>query len=45
MGHELPEGAWPQILDPICALIARAEATRSGSGQGPVAPSTRTAAE
>ena len=45
MGHELPEGAWPQILDPICALIARAEATRSGSGQGPVATSTKTAAE
>jgi len=29
MGHELPEGAWPQILDPICTLIARAEATPS----------------
>ncbi len=45
MGHELPEGAWPQILDPICALIARAEAARSGSGQGPVAMSRRTADE
>ena len=25
MGHEMPEAAWPQILDPISALIARAE--------------------
>ena len=25
MGHELPEAAWPQILDPISALVARAE--------------------
>ncbi len=25
MGHELPEAAWPQILDPICALVARVE--------------------
>ena len=29
MGHEMPEAAWPQILDPISALIARAE----GSGK------------
>ena len=26
MGHELPEGAWPQILDPISELAARFEA-------------------
>lgn len=24
MGHELPRGAWPQIIDPICALTERA---------------------
>jgi len=28
MGHEMPEAAWPQILDPICALVARVEAGR-----------------
>ncbi len=38
MGHELPEGAWPQILDPICALIARVEAARTGHGQEPAVP-------
>jgi pimeloyl-ACP methyl ester carboxylesterase len=26
MGHELPEGAWPQILNPISELAARFEA-------------------
>jgi len=26
LGHEMPVGAWPQLLDPICALVARVEA-------------------
>lgn len=26
MGHDWPEAAWPLLLDPICALVARAEA-------------------
>jgi len=25
MGHRLPEGAWPQVVDPISALVARVE--------------------
>jgi len=32
MGHELPEGAWPQVLDPVSALVARAEAARGAPG-------------
>ena len=28
LGHEMPVGAWPQLLDPICALVARVEAGR-----------------
>ena len=28
MGHDLPRGAWPQIIDPIAALVERAERDR-----------------
>jgi pimeloyl-ACP methyl ester carboxylesterase len=46
MGHEMPEAAWPQILDPICALIERAEvAAGEARGQGPAVMSTTTSAE
>ena len=26
LGHEMPEPAWPLVLDPICGLVARVEA-------------------
>jgi len=29
MGHDLPEGAWPRIIDTICKLTERAESTRN----------------
>ena len=40
MGHDLPRGLWPSIMDEICALVARSSVPAAPAAAAPQRPAT-----